>query len=188
MSCSAVVLKPAMITSPAWWSLSGTAIKVFLILRTKWVMRPAQTKRGRRSHDYVPINNGQLTFTYREAKTRYGITAPRFDRALTELVRTGFVDVSEPGSGLYRMTTKFAISERWRLYDTPDFVEAERPKAAIRGCGFTKDNTYHLQRVRNFPDNENVHSRAESCAQKRSGAQKAMHADVHSPEIAICRK
>lgn len=86
------------------------------------------------------LNNGEIVFTYEEAKRLYGIKPSRFRRAIDELVEKGFLDIAETGMGLYRMATHYAISDRWRWWGTDRFEQAKRPEPSIRGCGFRKGN------------------------------------------------
>lgn len=83
--------------------------------------------RGKKK-EWVCTNNGNIYFTYREAKEKYEITYPAFSRALDELVIKGFIDVTRPGVARKRISTLYAISERWRDYGKSNFVEVERVK------------------------------------------------------------
>lgn len=71
-------------------------------------------------------NNGELSFTYQEAGWR-GMNARRFSRALKELYRLGFIDISHLGRGIRGDYTRYAISDRWRKYDTPEWKEHPYP-------------------------------------------------------------
>jgi len=73
------------------------------------------------------INDGEITFTYKEAKMM-GISTPTFARAIDQLVRFGFIEIKRTGQGLCKSTTHYAFSGRWRNYGTDKFIEKFRPK------------------------------------------------------------
>ena len=145
---------------PVWISLSGTAKSVYLLFRCKCQM----AKPTRRYDDWVVLNNGELVFTYKEAERDYGITRPRFVRAIDELVGKGFIDIAQTGMGVHKATTLYGISDRWRLYGRADFIVAKRPKSNIPNQGFKKGHkmkTRKLQVTKTLPakalaSNENV--------------------------------
>lgn len=82
-------------------------------------------------------NNGEIIFTYTEAKNKYKITFPRFQRALDDLIEHGFIDIKHHGGGLNGDTTKYAISERYKEWGTDSFKKIVRQKD-MRGLGFKK--------------------------------------------------
>jgi hypothetical protein len=139
----AMYVSKTLFNSPAWWSLGATACKVYMIFLTKRQMSEIKVpgKPGKREKEWVVRNNGEITFTYTEAKERYGIKPSRFVRAIDGLVRAGLIDIAHSGVGLHKDVTLYAISDRWKLYGTPEFVKAERPKRGIK-LGFKKGNTY----------------------------------------------
>ena len=72
-------------------------------------------------------NHGELSFTYQEAQWR-GIKQGRFSRALKELFRLGFIDISRHGRGVKGEYTKYALSNRWQKYGTPEWKESPYPE------------------------------------------------------------
>ena len=72
-------------------------------------------------------NNGELSFTFLEAQWR-GIKQGRFSRALKELFRLGFIDISRHGRGVMGEYTKYAISTRWQKYETSEWQEIPYPE------------------------------------------------------------
>lgn len=65
----------------------------------------------------VILNNGEITYYYSEAE-KLGITRPRFQRAIDELIEKGFIDVvrQEPGYNLgtgKRDMSLYSIPDRW---------------------------------------------------------------------------
>ena len=92
--------------------------------------------------EYELIKEGQIIFTYGEAK-ELGIKSPdTFNRVIHELVEVkGFIDVAERGNWYEKKPTKFAISQRWKRYGTPDYECVEIPRILPRGKGFQKNKT-----------------------------------------------
>jgi hypothetical protein len=109
--------------SPAFLSLTGKAPQVVCIFHTKKQMGKA----GRLGHQHwVILNNGEIVFPYSEASKKYGISTGQFERALSQAIERGFIDVAKPGG--MRTCTKYSISERWANYGAPSFVHAHRTK------------------------------------------------------------
>ena len=133
-----IVLEQNLVKSEAWLSLSRTAIIAYLIFRTKCQIGKLQGKPGKGRR--VILNNGEIVFTYIEAKKRYRISRKRFGRALRELVAKGFIDIAHTGMGVHKVATWYAISERWRDYGTPQFKEVKWPKPNIANPGFKRGN------------------------------------------------
>jgi hypothetical protein len=84
-----------------------------------WFWQMVEYPRGKRKKGAEPVigridkitNNGEMSFTYQEAAWR-GIKQVRFRRALKELHRLGFIDISRQGHGVKGEYTKYAISMR----------------------------------------------------------------------------
>jgi len=72
-------------------------------------------------------NNRELSFTYQEAEWR-GMKQGRFSRALKELFRLGFIDIARHGRGVKGEYTKYALSNRWQKYGTPEWKEISYPE------------------------------------------------------------
>jgi hypothetical protein len=95
-------------------------------------------KRGRESR-YRITNNGEIIFTYDEAKKLMGISRPTFANVIDILVESGLIDITHPGGGLMKDPSRYAISDRWRCFGTDKFIEKTRKKS-FRGSGFTREN------------------------------------------------
>jgi len=129
-----VFLEPDLIQSKAFRELSGTATKVLIwFLRRRRMSKVGRQGKGK----WVIENNGEIMFTYTEAQKKYGITKPRFQRALDELIEKGFLDINHHGGGMVKDATTYFISERWRDYGTDKFIIKTRPKDS-RGLGFSR--------------------------------------------------
>lgn len=130
-----------LVLSPAFAAIrTATAHLVLMVFYTK---RQMERKRqpGHREKVWRCVNNGEITFSYKEALERHGLGASRFRNALDELVRVGFIDVAHSGYGLHKDQTLYAISRRWQRYGTPEFLWSERPKRTQR-MGFKKGNQH----------------------------------------------
>jgi len=130
-----------MILSPAFAALkTAAAHRVLMVFLSK--CRVAKVRRPcSRDKSWVVTNNGNLVFSYREARELHGISDGVFRRAIDELVAVGFIDVAHSSMGLQKDATLYTISDRWQRYGTPGFQAAERPKRAIR-LGFRKGNQH----------------------------------------------
>jgi hypothetical protein len=126
-----VVVDREVFTSRAWLSLTGVAAQVY----TLFLLRRRMEKQGRRGGgQWVCANNGEIVFTYREAETKYGISQPRFLRAIDALIEHGFLDIASPGKAVAKVPTLYTISERWRDYGKPSFKKASRKKVKMGYC------------------------------------------------------
>ena len=117
-----VYLQRDILESEAFWKLSGTAIKVFMVFRLKCVFKKVNV--GKREILTI-INNGEIQFTYIEAMKNYGISKSTFQRARDLLIEVGLIEITENGGEHH--PSKYAISENWRKYPDESF---ERPKSA----------------------------------------------------------
>jgi len=142
-------------------------------------MGKLQGKPGKRRP--VIVNNGEIVFTYREAQKKYGISSSRFRRALDELVEKGFIDIAATGMGVHKVTTYYAISERWRDYGTSEFKEAKRPKPSIANPGFRRGNKLWQEARKKRSSDENAHGAVHTIVH---GELLAMYTNVHGQKIA----
>jgi hypothetical protein len=83
-----------LLKSPAWRSLSGPAIKVFLELAAR----------------FNGGNNGRLLLPYEDAKRNLGLGKTTVMRAFRELERKGFVLRVKPGNWYFRQAHEWAIT------------------------------------------------------------------------------
>lgn len=124
-------IEKRLVESKAYLSLSGFSAQLYMLFKLRCVVEPVESgKPGKHEPEWVITNNGDIVFTYKTAKARYGVTSSRFVRAIDDLILKGFLDINETGMGVHKQTTKYTISERWRKYGTNEFERAERQKAA----------------------------------------------------------
>lgn len=124
--------------SPAFRKLNTSSIFVLFEFLCRRTVVQVPTKNGR-GKDWIISNNGEIIFTYDEAKNRFGIPRSTFRRAIDQLVNLGFINIAYHGGGMMKDTSKYAISERWKAYGKKEFLKKSRPKDT-RGLGFTKEN------------------------------------------------
>jgi biotin operon repressor len=91
-----VPLPYAMLHSPAWRSLSGSAVKVFLELRTR----------------FHGANNGRLTLSLDEAARLLGLGKATVKRALEELQEKGLVVQTRRGQWYGRLASTWATTDK----------------------------------------------------------------------------
>jgi len=140
--------------SPAFRSLNGTAILVYMDFHSKKQMKNNKNSRKR---TYSLQNNGELVYTYREAESR-GIGRSTFMRALDSLIEKGFIDVKLTGAGRYRSESRYALSNRWRSWGTSAFVTAKRnPHGRNTEHGFQPGHTLRNTdgKLKNVAKNDN---------------------------------
>ncbi len=77
-------------------------------------------------------NNGEISFTFQQAEWR-GVLPRTFHRVVRKLHRLGFIDIAQQGRGRRGEFTKYALSDRWQLYDTPDWKETPFPESYEEG-------------------------------------------------------
>ena len=110
-----------LMSSDAYWELTGTAYRVLEIFLLKRIIK--RTEIGK--HELKNIaNNGQIIFTYIEAKEKYGISKSTFMRARDQLIEVGFIEISEHGGE--HQPTRYAISNNWMKYPEESF---KRPQS-----------------------------------------------------------
>jgi len=129
-----------LIKSKAFQSLQRPVS--FKVLGVFWLKRQCFNVGRQGKKQWCIINNGEIVFTYKEAKDKYGISYGAFRNAIDELREKGFIDISESGAGLYKSANLYSISDRWKLYGTADYGKPKpRPKGPINK-GFQKGNDY----------------------------------------------
>ena len=125
---NAMFIERDMHRSPAFWGLSKSATVILFELFSR-------RKLKQREGAWVITNNGQITFSYREAKRKFGFFPSTMVRALTQLVEYGFIDIAHQGIATSEDFSKYAISQRWRDYGTNKFIAHTRKKDT-RKLGF----------------------------------------------------
>ena len=131
--------------SPALAALkTAAAIRVLLLFCKKRRIE----KEGRRGHEkYRVTNNGEITFTFDEARERFGMSKDVFSLAIAELRRVGFIDCAYQGAGGRGDPSKYAFSDRWQRYGKDDFQPEAEPSRSQYHRGFKKNNDLQRRRA-----------------------------------------
>lgn len=115
--------------SQAFLSLGGCAPQVLIIFLGKRIIRTAG-RNGKQKRFCENCNS--LKFSYLEAEKKYGISKPRFTRAIDQLLAKGFLHVVHRG-GAYQMDkTVYSLVDNWRLWK-PGQVKEKRDRDVPRG-------------------------------------------------------
>jgi hypothetical protein len=135
------ILEPAVIESEAFKKLSGKAAVICLIRFHQKAYRKHTSSKKRGMKNLVITNNGEIIFTYSEARELGIKSSETFNRVIRELVEDkGFIDIAELGNWYEKRPTKFAICERWKRYGTDDYESIKIPRVLPKGIGFKKQN------------------------------------------------
>jgi hypothetical protein len=117
-------LSYAQLKSDAWRSLSGSAVRLWLELHTR----------------YNGGNNGALMLSYAEAGETLGMGKATVQRAYAELVAKGFLVLEREGNWYHRrahewrLTTKAMQKAKGKVLATQDWRNY-RPSKTERGSG-----------------------------------------------------
>lgn len=130
-----IFFEKELLMSEAFLGLGRISILVLLHFYSKRQMKqigPAGKKK------WIIANNGDISFTYKEAERKFKISNRTFTRAIDELIERGFIDIARYGDGTgggHR--SRYSIEERWRKFGKEDFVYKKRKKSS-RKLGFLK--------------------------------------------------
>ena len=116
-----VYIERDILESDAYWDLTGAAPQVYMVFLMKRILsdKPFGKNKVR-----LIANNGEITYTFKEARKNHKIPKSTFLRARDQLIKVGFIEIADDG-GCHH-TTKYAISNNWRNYPEQTF---ERPKS-----------------------------------------------------------
>lgn len=106
--------------SKAFIALKGVAPQLLVLILGKRDFKGIDGKK-------TCMNADKLPFTYIEAKEKFGITQPRFTRAIDDLLAKGFITVKHQGGAYQQDKTIYGLSENWRLWH-PEVVFEKRVK------------------------------------------------------------
>ena len=115
-----VYIERDILESDAYWDLTGVSAKVYNVFKMKCVI--ANKSVGKRRVVNI-VNNGKITYTFVEAWKNHRIHKSTFLRARDQLIKVGLIEIAEEG-GCHH-TTKYAISNNWKLYPERTFKRAK---------------------------------------------------------------
>ena len=131
------MLEPSLIESDAFLNLSGKAAMICLIRFHQKAYKKRTSRKKKGMKDLVITNNGEIVFTYAEAR-ELGLKSSRtFNKVLHELIEEkGFINVATPGNWYLKEPSKYSIGQRWKRYGTPDFEQVKMSRGLPKGLGF----------------------------------------------------
>jgi hypothetical protein len=132
------MLEPALIESQAFRDLSGKSAMLILIRFHQKAYKRRKNGKKRGLKNLIVTNNGEIIFTYGEAKELGIKSSQTFYRCIRELVDKGFIDIEHRGHYINSDPNRYAISERWKRYGTPQYERVEIQRVLPNGLGFQK--------------------------------------------------
>jgi hypothetical protein len=133
------MLEPALIESQAFEDLSGKAAMLVLIRFHQKAYKKRKDGKKRGLKELVITNQGEIIFTYGEARELGIKSTQTFHRVLKELIEDkGFIDLEYRGGYYHNDPSKFSISGRWKRYGTSQYERVKVPRILPKGIGFKK--------------------------------------------------
>ncbi|MCJ7540844.1 MAG: hypothetical protein MUO88_14405 [Desulfobacterales bacterium] len=137
------MLEPSLIESEAFEDLSGKAAMLVLIRFHQKAYKKRRDGKKRGLKELMITNNGEIIFTYAEAKELGIRSTQTFHRVLGELIEgKGFIDVNYRGGYYHNDPSKYSISGRWKRYGTPQYEKVEIPRVLPKGIGFKEKSNF----------------------------------------------
>lgn len=133
-------METAILVSEAFRCLNGSAKYIYFV----FLMKRQMSEVPRKSGNWICINCKELVFTYEQAQKDHDYSATKFKRAIDILIEFGFIDIEHYGGQSKGNYTLYGLSERWKRYGKPDFINKERGmlkfKPGLRGYTDNKKN------------------------------------------------
>jgi hypothetical protein len=127
-----IFITKELLRSSAYRSLRRVSMLIYQDFLSKRIF-----KKDRRNKVWQIRNNGELIYTYREAKEN-GFSPKQFRNALDELQAKGLIDIYHQGHGGRKPKdgegdfTTYWIDDRWMEYGTDDFRPPRKPRPKER--------------------------------------------------------
>lgn len=121
-----IYIPKEMLESAVYRSLSRVAMLLLQDFLAKRIMKTSKKK-------WFVENNGNIIFSYKEAEKK-GYSRKSFRNGIDELQSKGFLDLTHQGKGNrkplegHANCSKYWIDDRWKLYGTPEFKPARKPR------------------------------------------------------------
>jgi hypothetical protein len=122
-----------LLESKAYLSLKGLAPQVLMLFMLKRQFKKMSAGKRGKSVKKSCVNLDSLSLTYIEAKKKYGITQPRFTRAIDELLAKGFVTKSHPGGGYQKDKAFYGLSYKYLMWHQGLVIERRQKDSLQRG-------------------------------------------------------
>jgi hypothetical protein len=122
-----------LLESKAYLSLVGLAQQVLMLFILKRQFEKVSAGKQGKSAKKICVNRYSLSLTYIEAKKKYGITQPRFTRAIDELLAKGFVTKNHPGGGYQKDKALYGLSDKYLMWHQGLVIEKRQKDPLQRG-------------------------------------------------------
>jgi hypothetical protein len=129
-SSGGTFVKRELFESKAFLALKGAASQVLIIFLGKRQMRYVNLGKEKK---WVCENEGTISFTYIEAKKKYGITKSRFSRAIGELLAKGFISIKHAGGCYQQDKSVYALSDEWKFWSPGNVINKREKETVKRG-------------------------------------------------------
>ena len=116
-----IFIERDILESDAFWDITSVGTQVYMVFLMKRVLsdKPFGKDKVR-----LIANNGEITYTFKEAYKNHKIPKSTFLRARDQLIKVGLIEIAEYGGNHH--TNKYTISQNWKNYPEQTF---ERPKS-----------------------------------------------------------
>lgn len=122
-----------LLESKAYLSLVGIAPQVLMLIMLKRQFEKVHAGKPGKVGNRTCVNSNSLSLTYIEAKKKYGITQPRFTRAIDELLAKGFLTKNHPGGGYQKDKALYALSDKYLMWQKGLAIEERKKDPLQRG-------------------------------------------------------
>lgn len=75
----------------------------------------------------ICVNADKISITYGEAEKFFGISKPRFTRAIDDLLAKGFIRIVHQGGAYRQDKTIFGLSENWTMWRKKMIFSTRQP-------------------------------------------------------------
>lgn len=123
--------------SKAYISLKGVAPQLLTLILGK---RKFETQGRKGKQKRICVNGDCLSFTYIEG-LEYGITKPRFTKAINELLAKGFITIIHQGGAYRQDKSLYGLCEKWQIWKPGIVFEKRKPDTIKRGFQGAKKQT-----------------------------------------------
>ena len=123
-------LQQDVMESQAYNALKGWASQLLThFLRKRWFDNMKVGKKEKK----VCTNCDSIPFTQIEANRKYGITQPRFNRAIDQLLAKGFISIKHQGGACQGDKSIYALVDIWQLWRPGAVFEVREQDPVERG-------------------------------------------------------
>ena len=129
-----IYIERDILESDAYWDLTGAAPQIYMVFLMKRILsdKPFGKNKVR-----LIANNGEITYTFKEARKNHKIPKSTFLRARDQLIKVGLIEIAEDGGCHHTM--KYAISNNWRNYPEQTFERSKSGNLVGMKTRWTKD-------------------------------------------------